>query len=181
MKALILLLTLCAALALAACGDDDSTTDATGAANTTAEGSDSDSGTTDGSDSGASAEDSSSGSQPGTAPGKTEPAVGVPAGPPPTKLVVKDIEEGDGEEVKDGDKISVAYVGVNIKTGKEFESTWGGKAPSEFKMDSGELIKGWERGIEGMKVGGRRELIVPADLAYGRDPLVYVVDLVGIE
>lgn len=202
MKALLLMIAVCASLAFVACGDDDST-DATGSATTATEATDSettegqDSGETedgeesaeDGDDSAEDGEDSAEdgkdsvewGGKPGTAPGKTKPTVEVPEGPPPTELVVNDIEEGDGEEIGEKDKISVAYVGVTVKDGKEFESTWDGKAPYEFTMDGGELIEGWEQGMEGMKVGGRRELIVPSKLGYKTGALVYVVDLVGIK
>lgn len=115
-----------------------------------------------------------------------KPAVELPEGPPPTELVVEDIEEGDGEVVKDGDTIVVDYVGVNYKTGKEFESTWDeskGKEgrPAGFEMDSGKLIKGWEQGIEGMRVGGRRELIIPSELAFKTGVVIYIIDLLGIQ
>ena len=177
----MLAIVVCVSLLLAGCGgSSDSSNEATGSAESTANQSDS-STTAESPDSNTTADGSDSAPQPQTAPGKTKPAVEVPESPPPKEVVVNDIEVGDGEEVKDGDKILVAFVGVNIKTGEEFESTWDAKGQSEFKMDSGELIKGWEQGIEGMKVGGRRELIVPPDLAYGKDPLVYVVDLVGIK
>jgi FKBP-type peptidyl-prolyl cis-trans isomerase len=153
-----------AALALAGCGSDDSsdTTGSTTAAQT----------------------DSSTGQDrvPATAPKRKEPAVQIPNDPPPDKLVVEDIEVGDGEEVGDGDTILVDFVGVYYEDGKEFENSW---ADDVFKetvtMDSGELIDGWERGLEGMKVGGRRELIIPPDMAFETGPVLYVVDLRGIE
>jgi peptidylprolyl isomerase len=108
-----------------------------------------------------------------------KPEIEIPDGPPPTEVVVEDIEEGDGDAVKAGDTIVVEYVGVNYKTGKEFETTWG--KPVKFKKDGGELIKGWEEGIEGMRVGGRRELIIPSELAFKTGDVIYVVELLEIE
>lgn len=108
--------------------------------------------------------------------------VEIPDDPPPTRLVVKDIEEGDGEEVEGDDTILVDYVGVYYGSGRKFESSWDNDVFKEtVTMDSGELIDGWERGLAGMKVGGRRELTIPPDLAFGTDTVVYVVDLRGIE
>jgi peptidylprolyl isomerase len=108
-----------------------------------------------------------------------KPVIEVPDGPPPAEVVVKDIEEGDGEAVEDDDLILVEYVGVNYKTGKEFETTWG--KPASFKTASNQLIKGWEEGIKGMKVGGRRELIIPSELAFKKGAVIYVVELVDLK
>ena len=110
-----------------------------------------------------------------------EPTVEIPKGPPPDELVVRDIRKGEGAVVKDGDKLSVAYAAAFYKDGKEVESTWAGTAPKELEMDSGVLIDGFEQGIEGMRVGGRRELIVPSELANNGGDLVYVVDLLAIK
>jgi peptidylprolyl isomerase len=110
-----------------------------------------------------------------------EPPVEVPDGPPPKELVVEDLEEGSGAEVEPGDDIVVDYVGVNYRTGRTFESTWQGPEPGTFTLGTGEVIEGWEEGLEGMKVGGRRKLVVPSRLAYKTGTLIYVIDLVDIE
>jgi len=119
---------------------------------------------------------------------KTKPEVVVPKGPPPKKLVVKDLEEGTGAEAKAYDLVTVQYVGVNYKSGREFDSSWSRGEPFGFNLGAGEVIKGWDRGLMGMKVGGRRELIIPPALAYGEastgsippnETLVFVVDLVS--
>jgi peptidylprolyl isomerase len=121
---------------------------------------------------------------------KTKPKVVVPKGPPPKKLVVKDLEEGSGAEAKAYDLITVQYVGVDYKSGREFDSSWSGGEPFSFTLGGDEVIKGWDRGLKGMKVGGRRELIIPPALAYGEagtgsippnETLVFVVDLVSIQ
>ncbi|HWM56068.1 MAG TPA: FKBP-type peptidyl-prolyl cis-trans isomerase [Solirubrobacterales bacterium] len=115
------------------------------------------------------------------APKRAEPTVEIPDERPPTRLLVSDIEEGDGEEVGDGDTIRVDYVGVYYESGREFENSWANDAFETFTMGSRRLIDGWDQGLEGMKVGGRRELVIPSDLAFGNGAVVYVVDLRGIE
>jgi peptidylprolyl isomerase len=121
---------------------------------------------------------------------KTKPDVTVPKGPPPKKLVVKEIEEGSGATAKAYDVATVQYVGVNYKSGKEFDSSWSRGEPFGFNLGAGEVIKGWDRGLMGMKVGGRRELIIPPELGYGEtgsgsippnETLVFVIDLVALE
>lgn len=113
----------------------------------------------------------------------TKPEVSVPA-EPATELIVNDIVEGDGPEAKLGDTIEVHYVGKKQADGSEFDASWDG-APISFELAEGRLIKGWTDGIPGMKVGGRRELIIPESLAYqGQEPsgtLVFVVDLISIK
>ena len=106
---------------------------------------------------------------------------------PPTELVANDLEEGTGPAAKAGDEVSVQYVGVNYKSGKEFDASWDRGEPFTFALGSGMVIPGWEKGIEGMKVGGRRELIIPPELGYGaagsppaippNETLIFVVDL----
>jgi peptidylprolyl isomerase len=108
-----------------------------------------------------------------------KPGIEVPDEPPPKELVVKDLEEGSGPAVGEGDTIVVEYVAVDYKTGQEVEAAWG--EPATFTVGSGELIKGWEKGIRGMKVGGRRELIIPSKLAFGKGTLIYVVDLLEVK
>jgi peptidylprolyl isomerase len=114
--------------------------------------------------------------------------IAVPTGPAPTKLVTKDLVVGTGKTAKVGQTITVNYVGVLYKTGKEFDSSWKRGQPTSFPLTPGGLIQGWVQGIPGMKVGGRRELIIPSKLAYGprgtngippNSPLVFVVDLLS--
>jgi peptidylprolyl isomerase len=122
---------------------------------------------------------------------KTKPKVTVPKGAPPKKLEVKDLEEGSGATAKAGDAVTVNYVGVNYKTGKEFDASWDRGEPFTFTLGAGEVIPGWDQGVEGMKVGGRRELIIPPGLGYGsagappaippNETLVFVVDLEAAE
>ena len=85
----------------------------------------------------------------------------------PTELVIKDLIEGDGAEAKAGDTVSTHYVGVAWSTGEEFDASWGRGAPLDFRVGVGQVIQGWDQGLLGMKVGGRRRLEIPADLAYG--------------
>lgn len=126
---------------------------------------------------------------PTSGPLATEPKVTPPTGPPPTKLEKKDLIVGTGKEAKAGDTVTVNYVGVLYKGGKEFDASWKRKEPFQFKLGQGQVIKGWDEGVPGMKVGGRRELVIPSELAYGKNgspptipanaPLVFVVDLLG--
>jgi peptidylprolyl isomerase len=119
-----------------------------------------------------------------------KPVVTVPTGAAPTKLVTKDLVVGTGATVKAGQTVTVNYVGVLYKNGKEFDSSWSRNQPATFPLTTGGVIEGWVQGIPGMKVGGRRELIIPASLAYGKkgsgttippnSPLVFVVDVLSI-
>lgn len=126
---------------------------------------------------------------PTSGPLSKEPKVTPPSGPAPTKLVIKDLITGTGAEAKDGDTVTVNYVGVLYKGGKEFDASWKRNEPFTFTLGKGQVIAGWDQGVAGMKVGGRRELIIPSALAYGTKgspptipanaPLVFVVDLLG--
>ncbi|MFF2524325.1 FKBP-type peptidyl-prolyl cis-trans isomerase [Streptomyces liangshanensis] len=119
-----------------------------------------------------------------------KPEVDFPGGEPPAELDIKEIWEGDGEVAKAGDTVSVHYVGVAFSTGEEFDSSWNRGTPLKFQLGVGQVIKGWDQGVQGMRVGGRRQLIIPADLAYGdrgagRDigpgeTLIFVCDLVAV-
>ena len=91
----------------------------------------------------------------------------MPSGAPPKQLETKELEEGTGAEAKAGDKVTVQYVGVGYKSGEEFDASWDRGEPFSFTLGAGEVIPGWDQGVEGMKVGGRRELIIPPELAYG--------------
>jgi peptidylprolyl isomerase len=118
----------------------------------------------------------------------SKPKIPKPSGDPPTKLVVKDIVVGKGRAAKAGDNVVVHYVGVLFSTGKQFDSSWDSGTPFQFALGQGGVIKGWDQGVEGMKIGGRRLLIIPPDLAYGAqgqgpigpdETLVFVVDLLN--
>jgi peptidylprolyl isomerase len=121
----------------------------------------------------------------------TKPEIEVPDGDPPTKLETDDVVEGDGAEAKTGDTVTMEYVGVSYSNGKEFDSSWERPEPFSFQLGSGQVIPGWDQGIPGMKVGGRRELIIPPDLAYGEagsppdigpnETLIFVVDLKDVQ
>jgi peptidylprolyl isomerase len=117
--------------------------------------------------------------------------VTVPKGAAPKKLVEKDLEAGTGATAKAGDEVTVQYVGVGYDSGSEFDSSWSRSEPFTFNLGAGEVIPGWDQGIQGMKVGGRRELIVPPELAYGpegfppaigkNEALIFVVDLEAVK
>lgn len=127
---------------------------------------------------------------PTSGPLATKPAVTVPTGAAPTTLVTKELIKGTGSEAKAGDPVTVNYVGVLYHGGKEFDSSWKRSEPFAFSLGKGQVIKGWDQGVAGMKVGGRRELIIPSELAYGKTgspptipanaPLVFVVDLLAV-
>lgn len=122
--------------------------------------------------------------------GKKKPKVEVPSGPPPQALEKKELVEGTGAEAKGGDEVTVQYVGVGYKSKKEFDASWGGE-PFTLALGSGGVIPGWEYGIPGMKVGGRRELTIPGALAYGpkgsppeigpNETLIFVIDLLAVK
>jgi peptidylprolyl isomerase len=118
------------------------------------------------------------------------PEVDPVDGPPPTDLVVDDIELGVGDEAAAGRTVEVHYVGVAHSTGEEFDSSWNRGTPLTFPLGAGRVIAGWDRGVAGMKVGGRRRLVIPPHLGYGDrgaggvispgETLIFVVDLVGV-
>jgi peptidylprolyl isomerase len=99
-----------------------------------------------------------------------KPKVPKGKGSPPSKLVAQDLVVGKGTEAKSGSSVSVQYVGVLFDDGKQFDASWNGNRPGqafEFALGAGQVIPGWDQGVAGMKVGGRRKLIIPPDLAYG--------------
>jgi peptidylprolyl isomerase len=164
-RAISLTLVLCAALAVAGCGSSSSTesTESTGSGST----------------------------ESSTTAEKTKPTVTVPKGAPPKKLVIKEIEKGSAATAKSGDEVTVQYIGVDYKNGKEFDSSWSRNEPFSFQLGAGQVIPGWDQGVAGMKVGGRRELIIPPSLAYGSagappaigpdETLIFVIDLLGVK
>ncbi|MBJ7458655.1 MAG: FKBP-type peptidyl-prolyl cis-trans isomerase [Thermoleophilaceae bacterium] len=117
-----------------------------------------------------------------------KPEISDASGDPPTKLIEKDIKKGSGKAAKNGDPVTVNYVGKNWSNNEEFDTSWA-KKEFEFTLGEGGVIKGWDEGVVGMKEGGRRLLIIPPDLGYGaqgqgsipaNETLVFVVDLVKI-
>jgi len=118
-----------------------------------------------------------------------KPEIDFPEGAPPKDLEVTDIWEGDGKVAAAGDTIEVHYVGVAFSSGEEFDASWSRGEPLRFKLGIGKVIAGWDQGVQGMKVGGRRKLVIPPHLGYGNrgagnaikpgETLIFVCDLVS--
>ena len=115
-----------------------------------------------------------------------KPTIPKPTGDPPTELVIQDIVKGKGKSAKTGDSVTVDYVGVSHSTGEQFDASWDRGSPFTFTLGAGEVIPGWDQGVVGMKKGGRRLLVIPAELAYGaegrpgiapNETLLFVIDL----
>lgn len=207
-RLLLILVALCAALAIAGCGSDDDSSPAetTSAASESEATTTEDSGEEEGagdeaaSDEEGSGEDADTGEEEDSgeeaadsgdqADAGDKPKVTIPDGPPPEELEIVDLTEGSGTPVKDGDSVTVNYIGFGYESKKEFDASWGAE-PLAFTLGEGQVIKGWDKGIVGMKPGGRREMTVPPDLAYGakgypgiigkNETLIFVVDLVSAE
>ena len=119
------------------------------------------------------------------------PQIEKPEGDIPFELGIEDLVVGDGAEATKGSKVNVHYVGVAFRSGEEFDASWERGRPFEFKLGAGRVIPGWDAGVEGMRVGGRRKLTIPSAMAYGargaggviapHEPLVFVVDLLAVE
>jgi peptidylprolyl isomerase len=122
---------------------------------------------------------------------RAKPEIDFPEGEPPTDLVIVDEIAGDGDEAVPGRTVAAHYVGVAYSTGEEFDSSWSRGDPLSFPLGGGRVIKGWDDGIAGMRVGGRRRLVIPPHLAYGDrgaggaiapgETLIFVVDLVDVK
>ncbi|GAB3650998.1 FKBP-type peptidyl-prolyl cis-trans isomerase [Zhihengliuella somnathii] len=120
---------------------------------------------------------------------RTKPEIDFPGENPPEELVIEDLIEGTGAEVVPGTVVSAHYVGVAFSTGEEFDASWNRGTPLDFTVGVGQVIKGWDQGLLGMKVGGRRRIEIPSELAYGErgagnaiapnEALIFVVDLMG--
>jgi peptidylprolyl isomerase len=118
---------------------------------------------------------------------KKKPKIPKQSGDPPSTLVKQDIVKGHGATAKAGDKVTVQYVGVRFRDGVQFDASWDRGQPFSFPLGAGQVIPGWDQGVAGMKVGGRRQLTIPPDLAYGaqgappaiapNETLIFVVDL----
>ena len=121
---------------------------------------------------------------------RTKPEIDFPGGEPPAELQVTDEIVGDGPEATPGTTVSAHYVGVAFSTGEEFDASWNRGQPLDFPLGAGMVIAGWDQGIVGMRVGGRRKLVIPPHLGYGDrgaggaikggETLIFVVDLVGV-
>jgi peptidylprolyl isomerase len=119
---------------------------------------------------------------------RSKPEIDFPGGEPPAELEIHDEIEGDGAEARPGQTVTAHYVGVAFSTGEEFDASWNRGQPLSFPLGAGRVIQGWDQGIAGMKVGGRRRLVIPPHLAYGDrgaggaiapgETLIFVVDLV---
>jgi peptidylprolyl isomerase len=119
-----------------------------------------------------------------------KPEIDFPEGPPPAELEIIDVTEGDGAEAQAGSTVSVHYVGVAHSTGEEFDASYNRGNPLQFRLGVGQVISGWDTGVQGMKVGGRRRLVIPPHLGYGDrgaggaiapgETLIFVVDLLDV-
>jgi peptidylprolyl isomerase len=155
-----------AALGFAACGDDDDE---------------------DGGSTGTTATETTAASDVDTS---KKPRIEVPKGAPPAGLQIEDIKEGDGATAAEGDTVTVHYVGVAYSTGEQFDASWDREQPFSFPLGAGQVIPGWDQGVAGMKEGGRRQLTIPPELAYGEqgsppdigpnETLIFVVDLLEV-
>ena len=156
-------LAVCAALGFAGCGDDDD--ESTGSSTTETQ-------------------------QTADVDTTKKPKVEVPEGQPPAGLKIEDLKVGDGATAQTGDSATVQYVGVSYSTGEQFDASWDSGQPFTFTLGAGDVIPGWDQGVAGMKVGGRRELTIPPELGYGEqgqppviapnETLIFVIDLVDV-
>lgn len=120
-----------------------------------------------------------------------KPEIEFPGAEPPTDLEITDVTEGDGAEAQAGQRVSVHYVGVAHSTGEEFDASYNRGQPLQFQLGVGQVISGWDTGVQGMKVGGRRQLVIPPHLGYGDrgappvikggETLIFVVDLLAVD
>ena len=120
----------------------------------------------------------------------SKPSVSIPSTNPPADLVIEDLTVGTGKEATQGTNVEVHYVGVAWSTGKQFDASWDRNEAFEFRLGAGQVIAGWDQGVAGMKVGGRRSLTIPAHLGFGNqgaggvikggETLVFVVDLLNV-
>ena len=174
LRSVLILIAVVAVLGAAACGDDDD----------------------GGSDGGGQSEQSAEPTE--TTPPEealkdttTKPVIPKPTGSPPRKLVKEDIVKGKGPGAKPGDTVTVNYVGMNFSNGVEFDSSWDSGAPFPVQLGAGSVIAGWDKGLVGVKKGGRRKLTIPPEMGYGpegyppdippNETLVFVIDVVSID
>jgi peptidylprolyl isomerase len=177
---ILALLILLAALGLSACGSDDDDDSGGGSAGATQEPAAPGAGDETETQAPADLTDTS-----------VKPVIEKPTGSPPRKLQIEDIVEGKGPGARPGDTVVVHYVGVNFSNGQEFDASWDAGQPFPVELGSGQVIPGWERGLVGVKRGGRRKLVIPPEQAYGaagappsigpNETLVFVIDALEIQ
>jgi peptidylprolyl isomerase len=178
MQRLFLIIAACLALVVAGCGSDSSSSTTSGGSETTAQSP---------SEEGSTAEEASEEEE----AAEEIPEVTVPKGPPPKELVIEDKKKGSGKTAKAGDEVSVNYIGVVYKTKEQFDANWNSGEPFTFTLGAKEVIPGWDKGVQGMKVGGLRKLIIPPALAYGNQgifpsipansTLIFLVELLAVK
>jgi peptidylprolyl isomerase len=167
-----------AVLGIAACGgDDDSSSDGGGSADTARQ--DTETTSTSPAEAERALRDTSK-----------KPVIPKPTGAPPRRLVKEDIVKGKGPGAKRGDVVVVNYVGMNFSNGQEFDASWDRGQPFPVQLGAGNVIPGWEKGLIGIKKGGRRKLTIPPELAYGaegsppaippNETLIFVIDAIAI-
>jgi peptidylprolyl isomerase len=182
-RRLILSAAVLSSLALAACGSSSNDSSSSASASTPAP-------TTAASTPAATAATPTATPTPASSSSAKKPTIHVPHGKPPTHLVIKDLKKGHGAEAKAGDNVTVQYVGVLYSNGKQFDASWDRGQPFSFPLGAGQVIPGWDKGVVGMRVGGRRELIIPPADGYGaqgspptipaNSTLIFDVDLVSV-
>jgi peptidylprolyl isomerase len=178
LRLVLTLIAVVAVLTVAACGDDDDSSDGGGSADRTQQGT------------GTEASPSPGEAQEALKDTSTKPVIPKPTGSPPRKLVKEDIVKGTGPGAKKGDTVVVNYVGMNFSNGQEFDASWDSGATFPVQLGTGSVIAGWEKGLIGIKKGGRRKLVIPPELGYGaqgyppdippNETLVFVIDAVSI-
>jgi peptidylprolyl isomerase len=176
---LLAVLAAVAALGLAACGDDDGDPGGNGSGDTAQE------------ESSSQSSDTETEAAPDLTDTSVKPVIDKPSGVPPRKLVKEDIVKGRGPGAKPGDTVVVNYVGVSFSTGEEFDSSWDTGQPYPVRLGEGKVIEGWEKGLVGIRKGGRRELTIPPEQASGakgappsiapNETLVFVIDALDIQ
>jgi peptidylprolyl isomerase len=167
-----------AVVGMVSCGDDDDSGDGGGSATATQEETSTEPASP--ADAAAALKDTS-----------TKPVIPKPTGTPPRRLVKEDIVKGEGPGAKPGDTVVVHYVGMNFSNGQEFDASWDTGSPFPVQLGSGSVIQGWEKGLVGIKAGGRRKLTIPPELGYGaqgyppsippNETLVFVIDAISID
>ena len=172
MRSVLALIAVVVVLAATACGDDDDDNSAPAQEQT-------------------SAETVTTPSEDALKDTAVKPEIPKPTGAPPRKLVKEDIVKGKGPGAKPGDTVTVKYVGVNFSNGQEFDSSWDSGATFPVQLGAGMVIEGWDKGLVGIKKGGRRMLTIPPEMGYGaegyppdippNETLVFVVDAVSIQ
>jgi peptidylprolyl isomerase len=171
------LIALCSLLALAACGDDEDASNGGGAAG--------------GGGASTQTETDPAAAEEALRDTSTKPVVPKPTGAPPRRLVIEDIVKGKGPAARNGDTVIVHYVGLNFSNGQEFDASWDSGSPFPVQLGAGSVIEGWEKGLVGIRQGGRRKLTIPPELGYGaegyppdippNETLVFVIDAVAVE